>query len=1107
MQRPGETKTLNENAPQATRAGFTLIEIVVSMLLLAVLTSLLGMGIVAALNAYSVSLSNVKTAQKAQIAMGRLSRELMSITDIVKTDSSVPYLIYTNVDQRRAVAYDNGNIKLYSNLADTQDSLSPTFIAGSGNILIDKVSAFSLDYRQAGSSWDHKDIRHLSAIICTFTLKRNDSTGLNETFQTTIHPRNVKSYGGASPQAIPPTRDNYCFIGTLDPHPDRSKIPAKAVSLVILVSLALMIHRFWTREPYRRRETNQTGSALLLLIAAIVFFAALGSVLVPLISSSGQMFLGTDHAYKAYLLAESGYRFAASKYLNAGSESARNDQLVALHQRSFNLRDNQGGFSLEIYGYYYEVMTNPQGTKTLQTRVCAAPADDVNFSGPFKLRFENQTIEFSSAALSGSNTITFTASNPLPYIPPGTIALPIADVIKDQQLSSGDYLEYESGDGSLLPLHNGQIMVAGKLLEYSSNDRVHNRLLGIKDPNDPEMSGLQIHAGDQIELEPFVRLESTGFFGQGQNLTKRKVVYHTPLPPALIPTKRQEFHDEFENAQNWKTSRWGGHQIQKIGDNNALRVTQTEYVPDMGKGSLIELDHVKTPVDLEESRRASGGFLSYDTQVKIGFFKTTNPPAFGYCPSAPIPCYFAAGLNLRLDADLNGLGISLLRGRNGNPPDGIDGAIVPANDRLGIVLWQQVKTPTGFDRNWLAYKWIDRVPFFSDDMENGTNGWSADGLWHLATARYTSANHAWYYGIDSSGDYDTGDANSGSLVSPPIELHPWSYLGLVFNSWHKTELENPNDNDLKKVEISVYQNGTWSAWTTLYKLESSFLYRGVWLRYLIDLSAYAGQKIRIRFNFDTVTKEHNNYEGWYIDDVRLMGTWPIDQATIAARLVEAASLKFSNAGTTAIEAGDRVNGQSSGATGIVVGPPHLESGSWAAGDARGSLWLQHTSGNFSNGEVILVVGKGQCGKVSGFLPRANFLKVYFGSHEPIGTANSDPFDVEKHANPRGQARLNWPPDDNLPWSPENDYFTLVQWDALNTAISTVGLVQDTQFPDCIIKTTNSLFFSPSSGSGLPGRGEIGLHSFGVGAKNIYFDDFGLQTDVPLAVSVGPPIQE
>src|SRR5262249_23801841 len=44
----------------------------------------------------------------------------------------------------------------------------------------------------------------------------------------------------------------------------------------------------------------------------------------------------------------------------------------------------------------------------------------------------------------------------------------------------------------------------------------------------------------------------------------------------------------------------------------------------------------------------------------------------------------------------------------------------------------------------------------------------------------------------------------------------------------------------------------------------------------VDLSAYAGQTVQIRFRFDTVDKKNNNFEGWYVDDVRIQQILPHD---------------------------------------------------------------------------------------------------------------------------------------------------------------------------------------------------------------------------------------
>ena len=84
------------------------------------------------------------------------------------------------------------------------------------------------------------------------------------------------------------------------------------------------------------------------------------------------------------------------------------------------------------------------------------------------------------------------------------------------------------------------------------------------------------------------------------------------------------------------------------------------------------------------------------------------------------------------------------------------------------------------------------LPFF-DDMESGPNGWWSDGLWHQVQDGVSpypnsfSPTHSWWYGQDSTGDYDTGAANSGHLTSPPIEIPPGAQAELSFWQWYETE--------------------------------------------------------------------------------------------------------------------------------------------------------------------------------------------------------------------------------------------------------------------------------------------------------------------------------
>lgn len=150
---------------------------------------------------------------------------------------------------------------------------------------------------------------------------------------------------------------------------------------------------------------------------------------------------------------------------------------------------------------------------------------------------------------------------------------------------------------------------------------------------------------------------------------------------------------------------------------------------------------------------------------------------------------------------------------------------------------------------------------FIDDMESGPNGWVASGLWHMTTKRSDSPTNSWWYGQESTGNYDTGAANSGYLTSPSISLAGSSNTNLSFKSWYKTEAGTSWDK--KIVQIST-DNG--ASWIDIKQISDT---PSTWNLETIDLSGYAGQTIYIRFYFNTIDNLYNNYEGWFIDDVKI----------------------------------------------------------------------------------------------------------------------------------------------------------------------------------------------------------------------------------------------
>ncbi|MBN1270329.1 MAG: immune inhibitor A, partial [Kiritimatiellae bacterium] len=149
---------------------------------------------------------------------------------------------------------------------------------------------------------------------------------------------------------------------------------------------------------------------------------------------------------------------------------------------------------------------------------------------------------------------------------------------------------------------------------------------------------------------------------------------------------------------------------------------------------------------------------------------------------------------------------------------------------------------------------------FADDMESGTNGWTAEGLWHQSTARADSPTHSWVY--NDGTDYDTGIANSGGLVTPWINLSNGVSASVTFKSWYKTE-DTGTSWDKKLLLVST--DG--STWTQVKQVSGA---SEQWTTETCDLSAYAGQQIKLKFLFDSVDGVYNTFEGWYVDGVEVV---------------------------------------------------------------------------------------------------------------------------------------------------------------------------------------------------------------------------------------------
>ena len=159
--------------------GFTLIEIIVTLVLLGILATVAGFGIVEVARGYATARENERMAQSARIALLRISRELIELESVNGAGASE--IAVSNADGNQVAIGLSGTTILIDDDTD----------ADGGEILIDRVASFQLDYEGTGGSvWAFGMADgDLAVIAISIDLSRND--GMDAVvFTTKINPRN-----------------------------------------------------------------------------------------------------------------------------------------------------------------------------------------------------------------------------------------------------------------------------------------------------------------------------------------------------------------------------------------------------------------------------------------------------------------------------------------------------------------------------------------------------------------------------------------------------------------------------------------------------------------------------------------------------------------------------------------------------------------------------------------------------------------------------------------------------------------------------------------------------------------------------------------------------
>ena len=206
--------------------------------------------------------------------------------------------------------------------------------------------------------------------------------------------------------------------------------------------------------------------------------------------------------------------------------------------------------------------------------------------------------------------------------------------------------------------------------------------------------------------------------------------------------------------------------------------------------------------------------------------------------------------------------------------------------RLGFYHQDTIEDPDGIVHHYETSGWyIDdveivaqQVPLFggSEDFESGWGDWYSDrGIWEIGEPG--AGPGAAHGGVSCAatildGDYPYRPASR--LMSPEIQLpEAGSDEEVLLRFWHWFDYYPTTDNGQVQVREYDETESEWSEWQTLETLD---LDSPVWSRARVDLTSFAGKRIRLGFYHEDTIEDPDGivhyYEdfGWYIDDVEIV---------------------------------------------------------------------------------------------------------------------------------------------------------------------------------------------------------------------------------------------
>lgn len=170
--------------------GFTLIELIFTLILAGILVAAVGIGIVQVVQGFMFTKENAAVLQKGQMAVSRISIELKRAAGIsnASTATSITFDSYKNTDGQTP-SLETRVIRLNGDKVEIVDG------SGTSHILTDRAAAGDgLTFRYYVHHNDPEASQSLpkSAKIIVITLRLAAADGVVKTFTDRVRPRNLQ---------------------------------------------------------------------------------------------------------------------------------------------------------------------------------------------------------------------------------------------------------------------------------------------------------------------------------------------------------------------------------------------------------------------------------------------------------------------------------------------------------------------------------------------------------------------------------------------------------------------------------------------------------------------------------------------------------------------------------------------------------------------------------------------------------------------------------------------------------------------------------------------------------------------------------------------------